>query len=392
MAVVLTFGVVLLVAVLVSGLAHRSVLSTTVLFMAAGFALGSTGVDVLNIDVRQPIVGTFAVLALFSVLFTDALRIGAPDLARAWRLPGRALLIGMPLTFAMLAGLARVLVGLRWTEAFLLAAVLSPTDPVFAAAIVGREEIPSRLRHLLNVESGLNDGLALPVVIVLVASAGHRHVDVAHLLGELALGLALGVAIPWAAIKLERGRWFGATSEYEPLNAFAIGLVVLAATSLTGANEFLAAFAAGVTVATMSPAIRDSFRQFGELVAELLKLGAVLVFAAVVTFDMLRGVGLGGYAFVAAALLVARPVGLELSLVTSHLDWRERAAASWFGPKGFASVVYGLFVLESRTGRAEQLFALVAVSVTASIVAHSSSDVLIARWFVRAEQREPRDP
>lgn len=96
----------------------------------------------LAIDIHEPVVGTFAVVALFSVLFTDALRIGATDLARAWRLPGRALLIGMPLTFAMLTALARILVGSPWTGSFLLAAILSPTDPVFAAAIVGRDDIP----------------------------------------------------------------------------------------------------------------------------------------------------------------------------------------------------------------------------------------------------------
>ncbi len=93
-----------------------------------------------------------------------------------------------------------------------------------------------------------------------------------------------------------------------------------------------------------------------------------------------------------AAIMLERSRWFGLSLITSHLDWRERAAAAWFGPKGFASVVYGLLVLESRTGRAEQLFALVAVAVTASIVAHSSTDVLIARWFVRAEQRDPHPP
>lgn len=388
MPAVLAFGVVLLLAVLVSGLAHRSVLSTTVLFLAAGVAVGSLGTDVLGLEVHQPVVREFAVLALFSVLFTDALRVGVADLARAWRLPGRALLVGMPLTFALLAFLARVLAGLPWAEAFLVAAVLSPTDPVFAAAIVGREEIPYRLRHLLNVESGLNDGLALPVVVVLLASAGHNHIDVARLLGELSLGVALGVVIPWTAVILERSRWFAATSEYQPLNAFAIALIVLASSSLTGANEFLAAFAAGVTVATLSPATRDSFRQFGELVAELLKLAAVMIFGAVISVEMLKQVYVGGLVFAAAALLVARPVGLQLSFIASRLDWRERAAAAWFGPKGFASVVYGLLVLDSPNTRASELFALVAVVVVVSIVAHSSTDVLVAHWFRRVASRE----
>ncbi len=391
MAAVLAFGVTLLVAVLVSGLAHRSILSTAVLFLGAGVLLGPAGAGVLSADARQPIVQQLAVLALFSVLFTDALQVGAPELVRAWRLPGRALLVGLPLTLGLTATLARVVGGLPWSESLLVGAVLSPTDPVFAAAIVGREEVPHRLRHLLNVESGLNDGLALPVVVVLVATVGRRHVDVAHLLSELAFGVALGVAIPAVAIALERTRWFGATSQYEPLNAFAIGIAVLGATAVTGANTFLGAFAAGITIATMSPAVRDSYHQFGELVTEALKLAAVLVFGALVTPAMLRQVSFRGYLFGAGALFVARPVALALALIRSRLGWRERAVAAWFGPKGFASVVYGLLVLQNGTHRAEDLFALIAVVVAASIVAHSSTDVLVAHWFARRAARPGDD-
>lgn len=113
-----------------------------------------------------------AELALFSVLFTDGMRVGWRDLRSAWREPGRALLLGLPLTVLVTAVLAHVVAGLPWLHAFLVGAVLAPTDPVFAAAIVGREEVPRRLRHLLNVESGVNDGLVLPVVLVLLAAAG----------------------------------------------------------------------------------------------------------------------------------------------------------------------------------------------------------------------------
>ncbi|MEO7369722.1 MAG: cation:proton antiporter, partial [Ilumatobacteraceae bacterium] len=266
-------------------------------------------------------------------------------------------------------------------EAFLVGAVLCPTDPVFAAAIVGREEIPYRLRNLLNVESGLNDGLALPVVIVLLAVVGPDQVHLGSLTSEVFAGIAIGIGVPFVAIKLERSRYFSATAAYEPLNAFAIGLLVLAITSLTHANAFLAAFSAGITVATMSPAIRDAFNEFGELVAELLKLAAVLVFGALISPRFLGEIPLTGYLFAAVALFVARPVSLALALVGSSLRIRERIAAAWFGPKGFASVVYGLLILRSGVAARSELFHLVALVVVASIIAHSSTDVVIARWF-----------
>lgn len=189
----------------------------------------------------------------------------------------------MPLTMAGTAVFAHYVAGLPWTQAWLVGAVLSPTDPVFAAAIVGRSDVPRRLRHLLNVESGVNDGPALPVVVVLLAVVGERDADPLTLLEELALGIALGVAIPWVAIKLERLRFFQAADRYQPLYAFAIGLLVFGAGSLLHANLFLAAFAGGVTVATVAPEVRRAFHDFGDTITELLKLAALLVFGALMS-------------------------------------------------------------------------------------------------------------
>lgn len=141
-----------------------------------------------------------AQLALFSVLFTDGMKVGWSDLRSAWRLPGRALVLGLPLTLIVTALLARYIAGLPWLQCFLIGAVLAPTDPVFAAAIVGRKEVPGRLRHLLNVESGLNDGLALPLVLVLLGVGGGTDVGVTVLAEEIVLGLLVGVFVPcWSS-------------------------------------------------------------------------------------------------------------------------------------------------------------------------------------------------
>ncbi|MGH9066201.1 MAG: cation:proton antiporter, partial [Acidimicrobiales bacterium] len=175
MTLLLVFAVTLLGAVLLSALAHRSVLSTAVLFLVVGAVAGPGLIGWIAVYPSDDLVRVLAELALFSVLFTDGMAARTSELRRAWRLPGRALLFGLPLTLGAIAVLAHYLAGLSWLEASLLGAVLSPTDPVFAAAIVGREEVPARLRQLLNVESGLNDGLALPVVVVLLAIVASTH-------------------------------------------------------------------------------------------------------------------------------------------------------------------------------------------------------------------------
>ncbi|WP_427017392.1 cation:proton antiporter [Pseudarthrobacter sp. P1] len=376
------FAVLLLLGVLISERASRTVLSTAVLFLLGGFVLGRGVLDVIPIESVDPVVGVLAQLALFSVLFTDGMKVGLSDLRSAWRLPGRALLFGLPLTLLITALLARYIVGLPWLQCFLLGAVLAPTDPVFAAAIVGRQEVPGRLRHLLNVESGLNDGLALPIVLVLLAIGGGTDTGIGVLAEEIGLGLLVGVLIPLIVIGLERLPFLKATKGLQPLVAVSIGLLVLAICLVTGANLFLAAFSAGITVATAGPGFREEFEQFGELVSELLKLAAILVFGALITPTFLFGeIAWTGWVFAVLAIVAARPLALLVSFLGTRLPLREQLAAMWFGPKGFASVVYGLLVLESGVSRSDEVYHLVALVIVLSILAHSSTDVVIARQF-----------
>ncbi|MFI6743195.1 cation:proton antiporter [Nonomuraea sp. NPDC050451] len=381
-ALLTAFAGVLLLAVLLSSLAHRTILSTAALFLVAGFVLGDGVLGVVSLKPGDDLVATLAELALFTVLFTDGMRVGWSELRSAWRLPGRALGWGLPLTLAITAIGAHYLIGLGWVESLLIGAILAPTDPVFAAALVGNEKVPPRLRQLLNVESGVNDGLALPFVVVFLAIAsGAQDLHLGELGLELGLGVLIGVAIPWAALKLEQMRWFAASTQYEPLNALAIGLLVLAVGKATHGNLFLAAFSAGITVATFGQRQRESFEHFGELIAEVFKLAALLVFGALITPALLGSVGWQGWLFAIGALVLARPIAIWLSFLRSGLSVREQAAVAWFGPKGFASVVYGLLVLASGIAAAQQVFQIVAVTIVASILLHSSTDIVVARTF-----------
>lgn len=382
MPLLLSFALLLLAAVLLSSLAHRTILSTAVLFLAGGFVLGDGMLGVVSLTPQDTSVKLLAELALFVVLFTDGMKVGWPQLRSAWRLPGRALGWGMPLTLVITAVAAHYIVGLDWPESLLLGAVLAPTDPVFASALVGNDKVPARLRHLLNVESGVNDGIALPFVMVFLAvSAGSGDLGLGALGLELLLGLVIGVGVPWLALRLERLRFFSASTRYEPLNAVAIGAVVLALSQAVHGNLFIAAFTAGITVATMGPKQREAFEHFGELAAELLKLAALLVFGALISPAFLGEIHWTGWVFVAVAIFAARPLALWLSFLRAGLNLREQAAAMWFGPKGFASVVYGLIVLESQIAEADLLFHLIAAAIMVSIVLHSSTDIVVARWF-----------
>jgi sodium/hydrogen antiporter len=388
-SLVLVFGVTLLVVVLISGLAARTVLSTSLLFLLAGALTGTGGFGWVDVTPGSPVVAALADLALFGVLYTDGMRASLPELRTGGRTAGRALALGMPLTFLGIALLTRVFTPLDWTASFLVGAILSPTDPVFAAAIVGRTDVPLRLRRLLNIESGLNDGLALPVVLLIIAFAAQGHQNGWVIVAELVGGVALGIALPLLCLSLARLPGLGAARQLAPLGAFSVAVILYALCHLTHANPYLAAFAAGSTVATAAPRAGEVFEEFGDLLAELLKLAALLVFGALLTPTLLHRLPVGAWVVAVLALVLVRPIALVISLWRAALSRREIAAVAWFGPKGFASVVYGLLALDAGIPLSQPVFDIVAVCIGLSIAAHSSTDVPVARLFDVREALNP---
>ena len=390
MITLLAFAITLLVAGLLSGRAKRTALSTNVLFLVAGFLLGNGGLRLIALRPDYPLLRTVAELALFSVLFSDGMRSPLREFRPIWHLPGRALLLGLPLILTGTALVAHVVAGLSWLDALLMGAVLSPTDPVFAEAIVTRKDVPRRLRGLLNIESGMNDGLALPFVLLFLAYLQSTEPDLLKLLAEVVSGILLGVALPWIVLQVEALPIFTLVDVFRVLNAVAIGLILLALSKLLHANEFLAAFTSGIAIRTIAPAVADSFGSFGEIITELLKFAALLLFGALLSLTFLSEIGARGYIFAILAIALVRPMALWIAFLGSRLPFREWAAAAWFGPKGYSSVVYAIMVLQTGVDRAEHLFHLAAIVIVGSIVVDSSTDVLVARW-VRRTTRVPAD-
>jgi len=161
-------------------------------------------------------------------------------------------------------------------------------------------------------------------------------------------------------------------------------VLCFSAAHLLGANEFVAAFAAGATIASRSGRIRRAYQPFGEPFGELLKLAGVFLFGAVVSPGVIAAMTPAAWGFCLLTVLVVRPAVFAVVLLRSGLDRRERRVAAWFGPRGFASIVYGLMVLRSGLGEQQQVFAIVAMVILTSIVLHSSTDVPAAQFFRRA--------
>lgn len=387
MALALAYACTLFLAVLISCRARETVLSVSVLFLLVGLGLGDRR---LGFPVpHQDFLFRLAEISLFTVLFTSGMKTGGlRAITKSWRLAGRALLLGMPFTIAGIAVIAHWLLGFGWAGCILLGAALSPTDPIFVSGIFQVQAVPQRVKHALNVESGLNDGLALPpLVITLAVVAGQQQHAVVSVLWELAIGLLAGAVIPWVGIRLERTRFFGAVGVFQRLNAFAIGLLVLTISEVIHANIFFSGFSAGIATATVSAEVTKAFYEFGEVITELLKLAVLLVFGARVAPIILSAFSVQTYVFAILAVLIVRPLVMWLALWRSGLSRRETFIIGIFGPKGFASVVYALIILHSGSRNASNIAAVVALAVTISIVFFSSTDILFGRWFTRTANK-----
>jgi NhaP-type Na+/H+ or K+/H+ antiporter len=387
-------GALLIGGALISGIARRTFLSLTAVFVVSGFALGDGGLELLDFDPHSGFVQTLAVIALVLILFRDGLEVEAEMLQRAWRLPLRKLALAMPLTGALIACATKAMTDLSWTEAFLLGALLPPTDPVLSSSVVTNPRVPRLIRHSLNLESGMNDGLALPAVLALLAALATDTGDFVwwkFVLQDVSLGIVTGLVIGYlASLLMPRRPALGHEIAPHQKSLYALGTAFAAygvAVLEPEANGFIAVFVCAITLGILRPDIRESFERRSEDVIEIVKLGIFVVFGSLLTFGGLFQDGWAAVGVVVFTLLIARPVAIFAALTGTRLDNGTKAFMAWFGPKGVATMTFALLVLAERVPEGERIFNLAALTVFCSIIAHGLSDTAGADWIAaRGEQ------
>jgi sodium/hydrogen antiporter len=387
-------GALLVGGALLSGIARRSFVSLTALFVLVGFALGDGGLGVLHFAPTSGFVSVLATVALVVILFRDGLEVEGEMLRREWHLPLRALVLAMPITAAIVAVAVAGLTDLSWTQAFLVGALLSPTDPVLSSSVVTNPRVPRLIRHSLNLESGLNDGLALPPVLALVAAlgAGDEHfVWWRFVLQDVTLGFAFGVAIGFlASLLLPRG---GPLTESIPahqkaLYALGVAFLTYGVTTLPPhGNGFIAVYVCAITLGIRRPDIRGYVEARADDIVEIVKLGIFVVFGSLLTIEGLFLDGWAAVAIVLVTLLIARPLALAIALVGTGVSRATLAFMAWFGPKGVATMTFSLLVLGSGVAGAERIFDIAALVVLCSIIAHGLTDTPGSEWMARQAER-----
>ena len=388
-------GVVIIVSALLSGLIDRSGLPQVAVFLGLGAALGSLGLGVLNIALDSSALRVVATLSLTLVLFTDALMLNITEIKRRSGLALRLLGPGTLLTAAIIGFAGWWLLNLPVAGAAILGAALASSDPVLLRGLLRRRDIPADARQALQLESGLNDVVLLPVVIVAMAflnqDAPLNGNGIAKIgLSLFILGPGAGILIGLvgvAALDLIRKR-IGVRRDYESLYSLGLAFTAYAAAEAVHGSGFLAAFAAGMTIAALDVELCDCFVEYGEVTAEMLLLftfvllGSSLIWSG---FTIISGAAL---LFTAIAVLIRTPVYL-LSLIGSGVDTRGRLLIAWFGPRGLSSLLLILLPVFAGLPGSNLLFAICSLVVLVSVVLHGGSPMLLAGIArKRAHQQE----
>lgn len=376
---------------MVSGRLERSIITAPMAFTAAGVLVGSWGLGLVT-DEHAPFVHTLAEVTLILVLFTDAARMDLGLLKKEHDIPVRLLAIGMPLTIIAGAGLALIFFAeLSWAEAAVLAAVLAPTDAALGQAVVSNPLVPTRIRQALNVESGLNDGIALPLILILLSVAGVHEAGAPGVWGwasftlmQVTLGPLAGIAVGYVGGKgLEAGEQAHTiTKGFRDLAVIALAFVAFAAAESIGGNGFIAAFVGGLTLGNTARDHCTCLYDFSESEGQLLTIATFAIFGAVMVPEALVHADLRVVGYTVASLTVVRMIPVALSLVGKGLGDRTVLFVGWFGPRGLATILFALLVVEEAAlPHAELVVATAVCAVVASTILHGITAYPLASLY-----------
>ena len=373
---------------LVSARLERLNITAPIAFVVLGLAVTHGPVVLIHVSLHSSTVREIAELALAVVLFADAARVN-PRAARADAgLPGRLLGIGLPLTIGLGVVAAMLASGGDWWIAAVIGAIVAPTDAALGAQILEDKRVPGRIRRVLNIESGLNDGIATPFVNLFLAGAVAQEIE--HSAGPAAavaktlIGVAVGAGIGLAGAALLRYTtargWSGHVSR--PLAVLALALLGYAVALEAGGNGFVAAFAGGLAFGGLAHGTPAASLTFTDDVGELLSLLVWFLFGATMIVPALSHFAWPDAIFAVLALTVVRMAPVAVALAGTGLDRSTVAFIGWFGPRGLASVVFALIAADTLDRpAADRVLAAVVLTVLASVVAHGvTASPLAARY------------
>jgi NhaP-type Na+/H+ or K+/H+ antiporter len=393
-AVVFVFG-------LVSRRLEGTILTAPLVFVAAGIILGPAGLGVAEFGLDEHTVLLLGEIALAIVLFTDAAQTNLSSLRQNEALPLRLLGIGMPLTIALGTVVAAlVLTDLTIWEAAIVGAVLAPTDAALGQPVVSNPRLPVRMRQALNVEAGLNDGLSVPflALFLTLAKAEEEHLSasvwIRFALEQVGFGVLIGVGVGlvggWLVSRASQRGWMNESFQRLALLALAISAWALA--DQIGGNGFIAAFVGGLVLGPVVKRVGERLIRFTEAEGQLLSLSVFFIFGALAA-GLVQSLSWAIVLYALLSLTVIRMLPVAISLLGTQLSGVSVLFAGWFGPRGLASIVLGLIVVEEApllAGR-DEIELVVTLSVLLSVLLHGVTAAPLSAVYARRVERMAPD-
>jgi NhaP-type Na+/H+ or K+/H+ antiporter len=381
-------GLVILVSSLLSGAVERTGLPQVAIFLLLGAMLGPAGLGLVDLSLESEALQVIATLGLVLVLFSDAIGVDIGELRQERRLALAILGPGTLIPAALISLGAWLLLGLSLPAAAILGAALASTDPVLLRTLIRHPALPPRARLALRLESGMNDVILLPIVVLSMLAlqiGGTGPTEVGErIVGLFLLGPLLGVAIGYLAITLlDRVRKrIGVRRDYESLYALGVAFTAFAAAEAVGGSGFLAAFAAGLVIAALDVELCDCFLDYGEASAEMFLLLTFVAFGASLIWGGVTVADLPVVLFAVVALVIRTAVLLPV-LARTGLDLRDRRLIAWVGPRGLSSLLLVLLPVFAGIEGAGRLFAITCLVVLISVVVHGGG----IAWYLRRAAR-----
>ena len=384
---------------LVSGGFEKTPFNGAIVFTAFGLILGPLGLGFLTLEVDAELLSTLAELTLALVLFTDASNANLNELKHSYHIPKKLLLIGLPLTI-LLGFLAGVLVfdNLTMLEIAIIAIMLAPTDAALGKAVVTNEAVPSNIREGLNVESGLNDGICVPILFIFLALAtstgaeGSTSILALKLVTEaIGIGVLIGVGLTFLGVRLltlfaGKG-WVTETWRQLPVPALAVTCFAVA--QWLGGSGFIACFVGGMLFGRLEKDHKQKLLLAAEGTGDTLALITWVVFGTAVVGQSIGSFSWQVVAYAMISLTVARMLPVFLVLAGMNLRTDEKLFMGWFGPRGLASIVFAVIVLNEHLPGGDTISMTVVCTIILSVVGHGlSANPLVAALGARIKARE----
>ena len=383
-ATIALIGIVILVASLLSGIVERTGIPQVAIFLILGATLGPYGLAVFDLALDSPALRAIATLGLVLVLFSDAIVLDLKEVRRNAKLALLVLGPGSLIPAALIAVAANYMLGLHWAAAAIVGASLASTDPVLLRGLIRRQDVPAQARLALRLEGAMNDVVLLPIVVLsmmFLRTPGEEHATASRLaLGLFILGPGAGVLAGLIGITLlDRVRKkFGVRRDYESLYALGVAFTAYAAAEAAGGSGFLAAFAAGITIAALDVELCDCFLDYGEATAEMFLLLTFVAFGASLIWTGFE-IATPRTVLFAVFALGARTLVLYPVLLRAGLDRPSLRVVAWFGPRGLSTLLLVLLPVFDGIPNSTQLFTICCLVVLMSVLLHGSAIGLIVR-------------